>query len=86
VSVLALVAGDRRLLDAQDRAASITFDYAEHHAAVTCIRQGKAVERVASDILVIAAFPHVTAPVTEDMPAAQLHTQGIVFNMTQRPG
>lgn len=38
VSVLALVASDRRLLDAQDRAASITFDYAERHAAVRSAR------------------------------------------------
>lgn len=85
VSVLALVAGDRRLLDAQDHAASTTFDYAERHAAVTRIRQGKEVERVASDNLVIAAFPHVTARATDDMPAPQLHAHGVVFNMTQGP-
>lgn len=85
VSVLALVAGDRRLLDAQDRAASITFDYAERHAVVTRIRQGKEVERVATDNLVIAAFPHVTARATDDLPAPQLHTHGVVFNMTQGP-
>lgn len=82
VSVLALVAGDRRLLDAQDRAARITFDYAERHAAVTRIRDGDAVERVATDNLVIAAFPHVTARATDDVPAPQVHTHGVVFNMT----
>ncbi len=83
--MLALVAGDRRLLDAQDRAASTTFDYAERHAAVTRIRQSKAVKRVASDNLVIAAFPHVTTRATDDMPAPQLHIHGVVFNMTQGP-
>ena len=82
VSVLALVAGDRRLLDAQDRAARITFAYAERHAAVTRIRHGDAVERVATDNLVIAAFPHVTARATNDVPASQVHTHGVVFNMT----
>lgn len=48
----------------------------ERHAAVTCIRQGKEVERVASDNLVIVAF---------DMPAPQVKTHGVAFNMTQGP-
>lgn len=82
VSVLALVAGDRRLLDAQDRAAHITFAYAERYAAVTHIRDGDEVERVATDNFVIAAFPHVTARATDDVPATQVHTHGVVFNMT----
>ena len=80
-----LAAGDRRLLDTRDRAASITFDYAERHVAVTRIRQGREVERVASDNLVFAAFSHVTARATDDMPAPQLHTHGVAFNMTQGP-
>jgi hypothetical protein len=52
---------------------------------VTRIRQGKEVERVASDNLVFAAFPHVTARATDDMPAPQIHTHGVAFNTTQGP-
>ncbi len=82
VSVLALVAGDRRLLDAQDRAAHITFAYVERHGAATRIRDGEEVERIATENLVIAAFPHVTARATDAAPAPQVHTHGVILNMT----
>jgi hypothetical protein len=61
MSMLALVTGDRHLRDAQDRAASMAFDYATRHTAVTGINFGQEAERVANDNLVIAAFPNVTA-------------------------
>ncbi|WP_174278519.1 MobF family relaxase [Sphingomonas bacterium] len=87
VSVLALVAGDRRLLDAHDHAVTVALDYAERHGAVTRIRDGKKIERVATDSLVAATFPHFTARATEDAPPdPQLHTHCVIINATQRDG
>lgn len=85
VSVLALVAGDRRLLDAHDRAVARALDYAERHAAVTRERTGEKVERIGTGNLTVATFPHFTARAAEDQqPAPQVHTHSVVFNATQR--
>jgi len=85
VSVLALVAGDRRLLDAHNRAVARALDYAERHAAVTRERHGKKVERVGTGNLAVATFPHFTARAAEDQqPAPQVHTHSVLFNATQR--
>ena len=82
VSVAALVAGDRRLLDAHDRAVRVALDYAERHAAVTRIRHGKTVERVATNSFAIATFPHYTARETEEVPDPQVHTHCVILNAT----
>lgn len=82
LSVAALVAGDRRLLDAHDRAVRVALDYAERHAAVTRIRHGKTVERVATGQFAIATFPHFTARETEELPDPQIHTHCVILNAT----
>jgi len=82
VSVAALVAGDRRLLDAHDRAVRVALDYAERHAATTRIREGKTTPRVATGNLAIAAFPHFTARETENLPDPQVHTHCVIINAT----
>lgn len=85
VSVMGLVAGDRRLLDAHDRAVAVALDFAERHAATTRIREGESVERVATDNLTIATFPHFTARATEgQQPAPQVHTHSVILNAAQR--
>lgn len=85
VSVMGLVAGDRRLLDAHDRAVAAALDFAERHAATTRIREGEAVERVATDNLTIATFPHFTARASEgQQPAPQVHTHSVILNATHR--
>ncbi|MCV0382818.1 MAG: relaxase domain-containing protein [Erythrobacter sp.] len=85
VSTMALVAGDRRLIDAHARAVTTALDYAERHAAATRIRDGEAVERVNTGKLAIARFTHVTARATENgTPAPQLHTHSVIVNATQR--
>lgn len=85
VSTMALVAGDRRLIDAHARAVTTALDYAERHAAATRIRDGEAVERVNTGKLAIARFTHVTARATENgTPAPQLHTHSVIANATQR--
>ncbi|GAA3693679.1 hypothetical protein GCM10022268_00730 [Sphingomonas cynarae] len=83
VSVMALVAGDRRLLDAQARAVDITIAYVERNAAATRIRQGDEVEPVATGKLAVANFPHITARETERLPDPQLHDHDVVLNVTQ---
>tara|TARA_Y100001947_G_scaffold158768_1_gene172963 strand:+ start:1516 stop:4278 length:2763 start_codon:yes stop_codon:yes gene_type:complete len=85
VSTLALVAGDRRLIDAHDCAVRTALDFAERHGAVTRIRRrDRSVDHVATGKLAIAQFRHVTARATASgMPAPQLHTHNVVCNMTQ---
>jgi conjugative relaxase-like TrwC/TraI family protein len=83
VSVLALVAGDRRLLDAQRRAVDTTIAYVERNAAATRIRQGEDVEHVATGNLIIANFPHITARETERLPDPHIHDHNPTLNATQ---
>jgi len=85
VSVAALVVGDRRLLDAHDRAVRAALDYAERHAAVTRIRQSDRSnigERVATGTFAVATFPHFTARETEKLPDPQVHTHCVILNAT----
>lgn len=85
VSTLGLVAGDRRLLDAHDRAVIAALDYAERHVSVTRVREGKSIEPVLTGNLTVATFPHFTARATEgQQPDPQLHTHSVILNMTQR--
>jgi conjugative relaxase-like TrwC/TraI family protein len=84
VSVMGLVAGDRRVIDAHARAVHTAMGYVERHAGVTRIRTGDDVERIATEKLAYAQFLHVTARATEDgTPAPQIHTHNVVLNMTQ---
>lgn len=82
VSVMALVAGDRRLLDAHDRAVRVALDYAERHAATTRIREGKLTPRVATGNLAVATFPHFTARPIDTQADPQVHTHSVVMNAT----
>ena len=88
VSTMALVAGDRRLLDAHDRAVVVALDYAERHAAVTRIREGGSKpEPTATGNLAAALFPHYTArPVPDQLPDPQVHTHAVVLNATRHDG
>lgn len=84
VSMMALVGGDRRLIDAHARAVQVALGYTERHAGVTRIRDGERIDRIATGKLAVAQFLHVTARATEQgPPAPQLHTHNVVLNMTQ---
>ncbi|MDM7955927.1 MobF family relaxase [Blastomonas sp.] len=84
VSVIGLVAGDRRVIDAHARAVDVALGYAERHIGVTRIRNGETVERIATEKLAIAQFLHVTARETENgTPAPQIHSHNVILNMTQ---
>ena len=78
VSVMALVAGDVRLIAAHDRAATVAFEYAERHGAASRIRDGGQVETIHSENLVAASFRHDT----NRSEGPQLHSHHVVLNMT----
>jgi conjugative relaxase-like TrwC/TraI family protein len=79
VSVLAEVAGDRRLIAAHERAVKTTLELAETHLSATRIREDGAVRREATGNLVIASFRHGTSRALDP----QLHSHNIILNMTR---
>lgn len=78
VSIMAEVAGDRRLFEAHDNAVRTALDLAEQHLSATRIRQDGAVARHATDNLVIASFRHGTSRSLDP----QLHSHNVILNMT----
>lgn len=79
VSIMAEVAGDRRLVAAHANAVKAAMAYVERHAAATRIRTEGGVERQTTDNLVIASFRHDTSRAQDP----QLHTHNVIMNMTQ---
>ncbi|GGO89760.1 MobF family relaxase [Stakelama pacifica] len=79
VSIMAEVAGDRRLIAAHDEAVSIAMAHVERHMAATRIRDGGSVARESTGNLVIASFQHGTSRAQDP----QLHTHNVVMNATQ---
>ena len=79
VSIMAEVAGDRRLIAAHANAVKAAMAYVERHAAATRIRTDGGVERQTTDNLVIASFRHDTSRAQDP----QLHTHNVIMNMTQ---
>ncbi len=86
LSVMALVAGDQRLIAAHLNAVTQAMDYAERNAAVVRIRRDKnTVEHVATGNFVTASYLHTTARPTPHAPAdPMLHSHNIVLNMSER--
>lgn len=79
VSVMAEVAGDRRLIAAHGEAVQTAMAHVEQHMAATRIREGGQVAREATGNLVIASFQHGTSRAQDP----QLHTHNVVMNATQ---
>jgi conjugative relaxase-like TrwC/TraI family protein len=78
VSVMAEVAGDRRLIAAHGEAVQVAMAHVEHHMAATRIREGGQVTREATGNLVVASFQHGTSRAQDP----QLHTHNVVMNAT----
>lgn len=81
VSILAEVAGDRRLIAVHEEAVREALGYIEREAAITRLHTragGEAVHHEKTGNLVIAAFRHATSRASE----AQLHTHAVVANAT----
>lgn len=79
VSIMAEVAGDRRLIEAHEAAVQRTLGLAEQHLAATRIREDGAVRREVTQNLVIASFRHGTSRALDP----QLHSHNVILNMTQ---
>ena len=79
VSIMAEVAGDRRLVGAYDRAVKSALAFAERHTAATRIRDGGNVERQQTGNLVVASFRHDTSRAQDP----QLHTHNVIMNATR---
>jgi conjugative relaxase-like TrwC/TraI family protein len=79
VSIMAEVAGDRRLIDAHDEAVKTALAHIEMHMAATRVRQDGVVAREATGNLVVASFQHGTSRAQDP----QLHTHNVIMNATQ---
>ena len=79
VSIMAEVAGDRRLIEAHGAAVKTALAHVETHMAATRVRHGGAVNREATGNLIIASFQHGTSRAQDP----QLHTHNVIMNATQ---
>jgi conjugative relaxase-like TrwC/TraI family protein len=79
VSIMAEVAGDRRLIAAHGAAVKTALAHVEQHMAATRIRDGGTVTRAATGNLVIASFQHGTSRAQDP----QLHTHNVILNATK---
>lgn len=81
VSVLALVGGDKRLIEAHNRAVEVAIKQVESIASARLTVEGKT-ETVLTGNIVAALFNHDTS---RDLDP-QLHTHAVIANATQREG
>jgi conjugative relaxase-like TrwC/TraI family protein len=79
VSIMAEVAGDRRLIEAHGQAVKTALAHVETHMAATRVRHGGSVTRETTGNLVIASFQHGTSRAQDP----QLHTHNVIMNATQ---
>ena len=79
VSIMAEVAGDRRLIAAHGDAVKTALAHVETHMAATRVRHGGAVTREATGNLIVASFQHGTSRAQDP----QLHTHNVIMNATQ---
>ncbi|WBX83518.1 MobF family relaxase [Sphingosinicella microcystinivorans] len=79
VSIMAEVAGDRRLIAAHGEAVRTAMAHVEAHMAATRVRDGGAIAREATGNLIIASFQHGTSRAQDP----QLHTHNVIMNATQ---
>lgn len=79
VSIMAEVAGDRRLIAAHGVAVKTALAHVEQHMAATRVRDGVAVNREVTSNLVIASFQHGTSRAQDP----QLHTHNVILNATK---
>ncbi|WP_088311489.1 MobF family relaxase [Novosphingobium sp. B 225] len=79
VSIMAEVAGDKRLIAAHGAAVKATLAHVEKHMSATRIRDSGTVRRETTGNLAIATFRHATSRAQDP----QLHTHAVVINATQ---
>ncbi|AKM08811.1 MobF family relaxase [Croceicoccus naphthovorans] len=81
-SLIALVGGDRRIIEAYGEAVKATLGWAERNAAQARVDDGKGQKLVPTGNLVVGLFEHDTSRAQEP----QSHFHAVIANMTQLPG
>ncbi len=79
VSIMALVAGDERIVDAHERAVGAALAYLEEHATLRRRDDGKIVQETTGRFLVARFTEHASRELDP-----HLHTHAVVLNMTNR--
>lgn len=79
VSIMAEVAGDRRLIAAHGQAVKTALAHIETHMSATRVRNGGSVTREATRNLIVASFQHGTSRAQDP----QLHTHNVIMNATR---
>ena len=79
VSIMAEVAGDRRLVTAHDKAVKAALAFTQAHSAATMIRADNKLSRQQTGNLTIASFRHDTSRAQDP----QLHTHNVIMNATR---
>lgn len=79
VSIMAEVAGDRRLIAAHGQAVKTVLAHVETHMAATRVRHGGSVTREPTGNLIVASFQHGTSRAQDP----QLHTHNVIMNATR---
>lgn len=81
-SLIALVGGDRRIIQAYGEAVKATLTWAEKNAAQARVDDGKGQRQVPTGNLVVGLFEHDTSRAQEP----QSHFHAVIANMTRLPG
>lgn len=79
VSIMALVAGDERIIAAHERAVGAALSYLEEHATLRRRDDGKIVHETTGRVLVARFTEHASRELDP-----HLHTHAVVLNMTNR--
>ncbi len=87
VSIMALVAEDKRILEAHEEAVKDVVDYIERNMVYTRAQKKRNMMFEKTDNMVVAKFTHLTSRPTKNdethIPDPQLHTHCIIGNMTK---
>ncbi|HGJ5879758.1 MAG TPA: MobF family relaxase, partial [Arsenophonus nasoniae] len=78
ISIMALVAGDKQLLEAHNKAVEVALSQAEKFASARTMSEGQK-QTVLTDNLIAVLFNHYTSRDVDP----QLHTHSVVINATQ---
>ena len=88
VSMMGLVAGDKRILEAHEKAVSETLEYMNRHLIYSRVQKDGIQNLEKTDNSLVAKFTHITARAVKDAdndkkPDPQLHTHALVGNATK---
>ncbi|ABW32841.1 MobF family relaxase [Acaryochloris marina] len=84
VSIIGLVGGDKRVIEAHEHAVLDTLKEIEETCSIAKIRTGGIRRNEVTGKLIIAKFDHrTTRPNDQGIPMPQIHTHSLIFNSTK---